>query len=172
MTELERKALLGDREAQRICTEQGIVLRCPFCGGQATVKTQKQDYGISGTIVKCRWCLASVYCLDERAHITENGIRNVPVENHRYIAIHRWNTRPAPPVGRCGECKHYKPASTNEFGLPAECKHHISGLFIVQSENDFCGYFEPKGDGKNIDHETLPLVRDLKDRECSGLIEE
>ena len=148
MVELERKALMGDREAQRICTEQGIVLRCPFCGGQATVKTQKQDYGISGTIVKCRWCLASVYCLDERAHITENGIRNVPVENHRYIAIHRWNTRPALPVGRCGECKYYKLVITRS-GSPKKCQHPLSGLYRILSENDFCSYFEPKGDKEN-----------------------
>ena len=32
MTELERRALLGDQEAQKECTEQGIVLPCPFCG--------------------------------------------------------------------------------------------------------------------------------------------
>lgn len=143
MTELERKALLGDREAQRQCTDQGIVLRCPFCGGQATVKTQKQDYGISGTIVKCRWCLASVYCLDERAYITENGIRNVPVENHRYIAIHRWNTRPATPVGRCGECKHL-----DNTGSKPVCWH--TGL-PLKSKNDFCSYFEPKGHKQNED---------------------
>lgn len=146
MTELERRALMGDREAQEEYTRQGIVLPCPFCGGQATVKTQKQDYGISGTIVKCRWCLASVYCLDERAHITENGIRNVPVENHRYIAIHRWNTRSATPVGRCKECQHYV-AEWVEDGknIPAECTHPSTELYIV-NEDDFCSYFEPKGD--------------------------
>lgn len=32
MTELERRALLGDPEAQEQCTRQGIVLACPFCG--------------------------------------------------------------------------------------------------------------------------------------------
>lgn len=151
MTELERKALMGDREAQRICTEQGIVLRCPFCGGQATVKTQKQDYGISGTIVKCRWCLASVYCLDERAHITENGIRNVPVENHRYIAIHRWNTRPALPVGRCGECRKSHPLDERDpiqwQYLPecVWCTEYHTGKY----KHDFCSEFEPKGDEEN-----------------------
>lgn len=149
MTELERKALMGDREAQRQCTEQGIVLACPFCGGQATVKTQKQDYGISGTIVKCRWCLASVYCLDERAHITENGIRNVPVENHRYIAIHRWNTRSATSVGRCKECQHYVAEWVEDGGtIPAECIHPLTGMFVV-NDDDFCSYFEPKEDEGN-----------------------
>ena len=34
MTELERRALLGDKEAQKECTEKGIVLPCPFCGAK------------------------------------------------------------------------------------------------------------------------------------------
>lgn len=32
MTELERRALMGDKKAQEECTEKGIVLPCPFCG--------------------------------------------------------------------------------------------------------------------------------------------
>ena len=32
MTDLERRALLGDRQAQEECTEKGIMLPCPFCG--------------------------------------------------------------------------------------------------------------------------------------------
>ena len=35
MTDLERRALLGDTEAQRECTEKGIVLPCWRCGGDA-----------------------------------------------------------------------------------------------------------------------------------------
>ena len=38
MTDLERRALLGDAEAQRECTEKGIVLGCWRCGGDAEVK--------------------------------------------------------------------------------------------------------------------------------------
>lgn len=134
MTNLERRALLGDAEAQKQCTKQGIVLPCPFCGGQATVKTQKQDYGISGTIVKCSRCLASVYCLDERAHITDNGIKNVPVENHRYIAIHRWNARPAPPIGKCGQCAKLKRGGSG-YGW---CNGFPKMFY------QFCDKFEPK----------------------------
>lgn len=43
MTELERKALLGDKGAQRECTEEGIVLPCPFCGEKPTFHTLKGD---------------------------------------------------------------------------------------------------------------------------------
>lgn len=38
MTELERKALLGDQEAQRECTEKGIVLPCSRCCKQGNPK--------------------------------------------------------------------------------------------------------------------------------------
>ena len=34
MTEFERKAMLGDKQAQEECTRKGIVLSCPFCGVQ------------------------------------------------------------------------------------------------------------------------------------------
>lgn len=38
MTELERKALMGDRKAQEECTRQEVVLNCWRCGGSATVE--------------------------------------------------------------------------------------------------------------------------------------
>lgn len=34
MTDLERRALLGDQEAQKECTEKGIALPCPHCGAK------------------------------------------------------------------------------------------------------------------------------------------
>lgn len=40
MTDLERRALLGDSEAQRECMEKGIVLPCWRCGGQAEAKQE------------------------------------------------------------------------------------------------------------------------------------
>lgn len=135
MTELERRAMLGDKQAQKECTRRGIVLSCPFCGGEAVVKTQKQDYGISGTVVKCNQCLSSVYCLDERAYINENGLRNVPIENHKFIAIHRWNTRPAPPIGRCGECTY----SCNSGDNITYCEMFNKDML----PDDYCSQFEP-----------------------------
>ena len=35
MTDDVRAALLGDHEAAKRLTEQGVLLRCPFCGGEA-----------------------------------------------------------------------------------------------------------------------------------------
>ena len=36
--ELIRRALLGDKQARRACTEKGIALPCPFCGGEAIIE--------------------------------------------------------------------------------------------------------------------------------------
>lgn len=88
-----RLALLGDKAAQERLTERGELLPCPFCGGKAEAKTQKQQYGISGTVIKCRQCLSTVYCLDKCAQTTDNGIKNLPINNHRFLAFSRWNTR-------------------------------------------------------------------------------
>ena len=86
-------ALLGDKASQERLTDRGELLPCPFCGGKAEAKTQKQQYGLSGTIIRCRHCLSSVYCLDKCAQITENGIKNVPINNHVFLASYRWNAR-------------------------------------------------------------------------------
>lgn len=42
MTERELRALLGDKDAQRECTEKGILLPCPCCGGTAKLKRDSQ----------------------------------------------------------------------------------------------------------------------------------
>ena len=31
--------------------------------------------------------------MDEYAQITENGMKNIPVTNHRFLALKKWNTR-------------------------------------------------------------------------------
>lgn len=138
MTDLERRALLGDRQAQEECTRQGIVLPCPFCGGPVTVKSQKVQYGLSGTIISCKKCLVQLYSPDERAVPTHNMVRNTPIEKHKEIGISRWNTRQATLIGRCVECKHRSKSS------PMACKHPVTGLFDVLTPDDFCSYFEPK----------------------------
>lgn len=127
MTELERKALLGDREAQRLCTEQGIVLPCPRCG-EAPV--EKAFIGAGKFYFECN-CGSATFCYDRKEK-----------------ALLEWNTRSAPPVGRCGECKYYKLVITRS-GSPKKCQHPLSGLYRILSENDFCSYFEPKGDKEN-----------------------
>lgn len=121
MTELERKALMGDEEARRICTEKGIVLSCPFCGGN----TSNTD----GTIFKIR--NSNLYAHKRTGKCLLDG--------EIIYSLSDWNTRP--PVGRCGECKHL-----DNTGAKPVCWH--TGL-PLESENDFCSYFEPEGDKEN-----------------------
>lgn len=89
MTELERRALLGDRQAQEECTRQGILLPCPFCGGKAVVfyDSNCELFG-----VRCRNPKCSGF--DMKADYNTS----------RRAAVAGWNFRPEPPVGRCGEC--------------------------------------------------------------------
>lgn len=146
MTELERRALMGDREAQEECTRWGIVLPCPFCGGIPVRKTQKSEYGLSGTIIKCTQCYATIFSPDTIAKSDGSKLVNKPVLNHVELGIAKWNTRPAPPVGRCGECIHY------EFGACLKIYddgHAHPEAFQHRKPDDFCSRFEPKGDEEN-----------------------
>lgn len=139
MTELERRALLGDRKAQEECTRQGILLPCPLCGEQAGVKTKKSEYGLSGTIIRCNKCGLQLYSPDAKAKSIPGGIRNAAIENHREIGFSCWNTRPAPPVGRCGECGRKTLRGNRIF-----CE--VNG---IMNEDDFCNYFKPKEGKEN-----------------------
>lgn len=141
MTELERRALLGDRKAQEECTRQGILLPCPLCGEQAGVKTKKSEYGLSGTIIRCNKCGLQLYSPDVKAKSIPGGIRNAAIENHREIGFSCWNTRPAPPVGHCGECAHAKPFDS-QYRL---CDVHDSYM----TPDGFCSEFKPKEGKEN-----------------------
>lgn len=60
MTELERKSLMGDKEAQRVCTEKGVVLRCPCCKCEAETLTEQGNFTGEGIrtfyYVRCKSC--------------------------------------------------------------------------------------------------------------------
>lgn len=124
--ELIRRALMGDQEAQQECTEKGIVLPCPFCGNQYPAITSVQGYGIE---IKCQHC-----------HITFSRdfySYGRAKERCRSVTLGAWNTRPAPPIGRCKDCKFYTSMS--------HCQVHSLGPDQYNPE-DFCSYFEPKED--------------------------
>lgn len=117
MTDLERRALLGDAEAQRECTENGIVLPCWRCGGEANVY-QTSAFGRPLYAVSCKKHYCGAYGC---AHRTEKE------------AISYWNTRPAPPIGRCLEC-----------GAHVDNKCQNTGYYT--SDSGFCNDFVPKED--------------------------
>lgn len=119
--ELIRRALMGDQEAQKECTEKGIALPCPFCNGEAHLIRKDDCYSV---VCKDGTCIAS----DIKPEYAEI-----------MVALFDWNTRPAPPVGRCGECKWYE---CGKEWYPY-C-NHPDGLANSVRTTDFCCCFEPK----------------------------
>lgn len=129
--DLIRRALLGDREAQQECTRQGIVLPCPICGEELRKRkirkwTAAKDEPISRTVVEHK---AKTGCpFDDLVFVKE-------------LDLEIWNTRPAPPIGRCKDCRWY------EYGKAwyPYC-NHPDGLANSVKTTDFCSFFEPKED--------------------------
>lgn len=133
MTELERRALLGDREAQKQCTEQGIVLPCLKCYGKVKISSVGQNGNRLEMGFRCKRCgLELVY----GQYLLKSGMDIFATENPTPLA--QWNDRPVPPIGRCGECKSMK---IDNQGI-AYC---IKMMKIVEVDPDyFCGSFRQK----------------------------
>ena len=127
--ELIRRALLGSREAQQACTDKGIVLPCPCCKGEAYTETFFERKGWR-TVVGCSEC-----------PVTLSTITYDTEEIAQKKALKDWNTRPAPPIGRCKDCRWY------EYGKAwyPYC-NHPDGLANSVKTTDFCSFFEPKED--------------------------
>lgn len=130
LKELKRRALMGDRKAQEECTRQGILLPCPFCGGRAEkdhilrkIFFDSDEHPSDGHYTYCTGIRCPFFGSYSRYYRTEQE------------AILAWNTRPDPPVGRCGECAHwYKGHCTSSGPCAAE-----------ETDADFyCPNFEPK----------------------------
>lgn len=115
--ELIRPALMGDEQAQKECTRRGIVLPCPFCGSENTVISN--------------WGLWRVWC--------QECLGKSDDQLSQADAIRKWNTRPAPPIGRCKDCRWYLPTSKR-------CKYSLGGLWGEVNELSFCSCFNPKED--------------------------
>lgn len=125
VTNLERRALLGDRQAQEECTRKGIVLPCPFCGGEAELIEKD---GFFTVVCKDGYCISSDIWPEYRKAM---------------VALADWNTRQGPLIGRCVECKY---RSKDD---PTVCSHPVTGLFDVLTPDDFCSYFSPKDGEEN-----------------------
>lgn len=123
MNDLERRALLGDTKAQRECTDRKIVLPCPHCGGEAEIFSADMDapYAHTEYQVMCKSCFASSW-----------------LDRSKRFSLQEWNTRPAPPIGRCGACTHLK----DDRGVCLYCE--VFNMTTPGPEA-FCSAFEPKG---------------------------
>lgn len=118
--ELIRRALMGDGEAQKQCTEKGIMLPCWRCGEEAEIK-ELHTGGKPIHVVSCK----KHYC----------GAAGCAFGTQQK-AIEYWNTRPAPPIGRCVECKHYYSESPSTG--------YCDNVQDVKGNTDYCSCFEPK----------------------------
>ena len=121
MTDLERRALLGDRQAQEECTRQGIALRCPCCGAPM-VKEAGWFYH------------PNVMCI--------LGLKFFRITDIDLISM--WNHRPAPPIGRCKDCAHSSPRMV--MGNKTYGKVCKIDPYLVHEVNPdgYCDGFKPK----------------------------
>lgn len=82
-----KAALRGDKQAQADCTAAGVLLPCPFCGGQAQfvrkdIKTNRRAW-CNAVYVRCKVCdsrVGRVLCNDDDSAQDEK-------------AVSAWNTR-------------------------------------------------------------------------------
>lgn len=116
---LIRRALMGEKQAQEECTEREIILPCPFCGGEATVKEISGRYSVTCT----------KHCAGTR------------IFKSKRESIKAWNTRPAPPIGRCGECKYFYSCASE-----TACTNPLGMYQTEITEIDYCSCFKPKKD--------------------------
>lgn len=134
--ELIRKALLGDKKAQDECTDKGIMLPCPCCGQEPYTETffdRKGWYAVVGC-ADCPIAIVTITCDSE--------------EKAQQKALKDWNTRPAPPIGRCGECKHCVGVGKNQALRCTLNSLGIElGLSFIISES-FCSNFEPREESR------------------------
>ena len=128
--ELIRRALMGDKQAQGLCTAKGIALPCPLCGGKATMQqdiTGGESYHVVCSNVK-DMC---------------NLVAGLPMwSESEEDALKVWNTRPAPPIGRCGECKCWQRNGSDWGSCSKWYTEDKVQAFML--EDDFCSYFESK----------------------------
>lgn len=89
MTDLVRRALLGDTQAQKECTAQGIALPCPFCGQKPSWVTtgENNDLLRFGCLQDMQHCIVWTIPFTKPYH-----------ENALQMAVNRWNTRAPVPT--------------------------------------------------------------------------
>lgn len=126
MNELERRALLGDKRAQKECTRKGILLPCPCCGCKPFFACATK--GTPPEVIKVEWNYLIV---------CENCRVSSGMGSSFTALVEKWNTRPAPPIGRCKECMF---AGNWENG-EASC---VINDNVIVDESSFCESFTEK----------------------------
>lgn len=129
--ELISRALMGSQEAQRACTDKGIALPCPYCGSDKLyVDAPYRSDDIPAEMIN------DIDCDYDGFYVSCSCGNYIEVEHGTFKdTLAKWNARPAPPVGRCKDCKFYTAMS--------HCQVHSLGPDQYDPD-DFCSYFQPK----------------------------
>lgn len=123
--ELIRRALLGDQQAQEELSNKFIPIPCAFCKSDGSNMKVQYDKGVAW--MECQACGACGPIAESDDEYTGEK-----------AAIRAHNTRPAPPIGKCGECALWK----EEKECPGSFCCTITGM--ERERNDFCSEFEPR----------------------------
>lgn len=121
--ELIRRALLGDQQAQEELSNKFIPIPCAFCKADGSNMKVQYDKGVAW--MECQACGACGPIAESDDEYTGEK-----------AAIRAHNTRPAPPVGRCLECRH--------LVLGDHYRKCNIGNFCAVSYDSFCCFFEPR----------------------------
>lgn len=82
----EKRALMGDHEATKRLTDAGVLVPCPFCGGEAEyIERGNEHIGLKETAVKCKKCGAERTHKWLRYKFSFDFVRNRTFDD--------WNTR-------------------------------------------------------------------------------
>lgn len=134
MTELERRALLGDRKTQIRLAKEGVALSCPKCGKSCT---KFESVAEACALIPGDEAYESLKGFYAVVCDTNRGGCGLFVcgsgENSEIAALIEWNERAAPPVGCCGEC-----ALKDTF----ECICSKNGY--TDKIMEYCSFFAPK----------------------------
>lgn len=141
MNDIERSAMLGDRQAQEECTRMGIVLACPKCFKPVTVR------GLDD------W-KPTFYDPDIDIHPYEFDCEcGLTLSTYKYNfkeALSDWNTRPVLPIGRCKACENWCTGTT--LGMKCACQELSNAGdngMVFTSPYEFCKRFKPKEGEEN-----------------------
>ena len=138
MTELERRALLGDRKAQKECTRQGIVLPCPLCKKKVKAYfVERHEEGGKGAVIVVP---GKSYVECECGYSVAGFGENTAIEIH--------NKRPRPPVGSCYDCSHYFQCECLKIYDDGNCSMDARQ---ERKPEDFCSYFKPRNEEIDYD---------------------
>lgn len=142
MDNLIIKALLGDEESQKLCTEKGIILPCPLCFETGVLFNLQHlnetfPHEMINEIDEDNHEI-KMYCANPLCnYYIERDLTFVEYNFKDMLRV--WNKRHKFPIGRCRTCKHFYPDCTTTHGYMI-CPE--TGMEVM--EKDFCSNFKPR----------------------------